>query len=150
MPSLPWATLCTMQVENAVYPTAERLEALLAELTNPTAEPVRMLNLLKFRDQASYPDGRSTTLTGQEAYGLYAVAMRQLVERHGGKVLFSNDIQSVVIGQVENIWELCALVEYPNITTFAMIANLPEFEEISIHRDAGLAGQLLIRLGQPA
>ncbi|MBY0441401.1 MAG: DUF1330 domain-containing protein [Mycobacteriaceae bacterium] len=139
-----------MQVENAVYPTPERLEALRTELTDPATEPVMMLNLLKFRDQASYPDGRSTSLTGQEAYLLYAAGMRQLIEQHGGRILFTNDIASVVIGQVENTWDLCAVVEYPSITAFAKIMNLAASEEISLHRDAGLAGQLLLRLGQPA
>lgn len=138
-----------MQVENAVYPSPESLEALRIELTNPTPGPVLMLNLIKFRDQASYPDGRPTTLTGRQAYLLYAASMGKIVEQHGGRILFTNDIESLVIGQVENTWDLCALVEYPSITAFAMIMNSPEVAGISIHRDAGLAGQLLIRLGQP-
>jgi hypothetical protein len=36
-------------------------------LAGTATEPMVMLNLLKFRDQAAYPHGRPTTLTGREA-----------------------------------------------------------------------------------
>lgn len=53
-----------MDVDNAVYPTRERVEALMADSSR---DPVVMLNLLKFRRRAAYPDGRSTNLTGRQA-----------------------------------------------------------------------------------
>lgn len=135
-----------MKVENAVYPTPERIEALLTELTNASTEPVVMLNLLKFRDQAVYSDGRTTTMSGRDAYAIYATTMRRLVEEHGGKALSVHEIGPLMIGEVDDLWDVCALFEYPDITTFATIVNSPEFNEIGVHRDAGLQGQLLIRL----
>ena len=134
-----------MNIENAVYPTRERVEALLADTS---AEPVVMLNLLKFRDQAAYRDGRPTALTGREAYDLYAERMQRLVEKQGGRFLFAGEIASMVIGDIENLWDTCALVEYPSAATFAKIASSPEVGEIGVHRAAGLEGQLLIRLTQ--
>lgn len=134
-----------MNIENAVYPTRERVEALLADTS---AEPVVMLNLLKFRDQAVYRDGYPTTLTGRAAYDLYAARMQRLVENKGGRFLFAGEIASMVIGEIENLWDTCALVEYPSAATFAKIASSPDFGEIGVHRTAGLEGQLLIRLAQ--
>jgi len=67
-----------MKVENALYPAAEQIEALR---NDPSLKPVVMLNLLKFRTRAQYPDGRKTDLTGAQAYGLYAEAMRKMLEK---------------------------------------------------------------------
>ena len=46
-----------MDVENAVYPTHSRVEALMADTSDG---PVVMLNLLKFRAKAVYADGRAS------------------------------------------------------------------------------------------
>jgi len=132
-----------MKVENAVYPTQDRIAALMA---NPSAEPIVMLNLLKFKDKAAYADGRPTTLSGREAYMLYGVAMQKHVEKNGGKFIFSSPVQQLVIGEVETLWDVCALVEYPSAAAFARIATSPEVAEIGVHRAAGLEGQLLIRV----
>ncbi len=52
-----------MKVENALYPTPEQIEALRKD---PSPKSVVMLNLLKFRAKAQYPDGRETDLTGAQ------------------------------------------------------------------------------------
>lgn len=134
-----------MNVENALYPTRERIMELMGDTS---AEPIVMLNLLKFRAKAEYPDGRKTDLTGRQAYNLYGEAMRKVVEREGGKFLFMADVKSLVIGMVDDMWEIAALVEYPSSAAFARIASSPEVTEIGVHRAAGLEGRLLIRVSQ--
>jgi uncharacterized protein (DUF1330 family) len=134
-----------VDVENAVYPTHSRVEALMADASG---RPVVMLNLLRFRAKAAYPDGRPSDLTGRQAYDLYAAAMQKVVENGGGKVLFGGDMSSLVIGDVEDIWDTCVLVEYPSAAAFAAIVTSPEVTEIGVHRAAGLEGQLLIRVTQ--
>jgi uncharacterized protein (DUF1330 family) len=136
-----------VDVENAVYPTHSRVEALMADTSG---DPVVMLNLLRFRAKAVYPDGRPSDLTGRQAYGLYAAAMQKVVEQGGGRVLFGGDIASLVIGDVEDVWDTCVLVEYPSAAAFAAIVTSPEVAEIGVHRAAGLEGQLLIRVTQTA
>jgi uncharacterized protein (DUF1330 family) len=134
-----------VDVENALYPTRSRVEALMAD---ESGGPVVMLNLLKFRANAVYPDGRPTELTGRQAYDLYAAPMQNVIARGGGKVVFGGDIASLVIGDVEDMWDTCVLVEYPSAAAFAAIATSPEVAEIGVHRAAGLEGQLLIRVNQ--
>ena len=134
-----------MDVENAVYPTHSRVEALMADTSDG---PVVMLNLLKFRAKAVYPDGRPSDLTGRQAYDLYAAPMQKVIEDGGGRVLFGGDIASLVIGEVEDLWDTCVLVEYPSAAAFAAIVTSPEVAEIGVHRAAGLDGQLLIRVTQ--
>jgi uncharacterized protein (DUF1330 family) len=134
-----------VDVENAVYPTHSRVEALMADTSGT---PVAMLNLLRFRAKAVYPDGRDTDLTGRQAYELYATPMQKVIEGGGGRVLFGGGIASLVIGEVEDLWDTCLLVEYPSAAAFATIVTSPEVTEIGVHRAAGLEGQLLIRVNQ--
>ncbi len=44
-----------------------------------------MLNLLKFRAKAVYPDGRPADLTGRQAYDLYGAAMQNVIKRAAGR-----------------------------------------------------------------
>lgn len=134
-----------MDVENHVYPTHSRVEALLAD---DSADRVVMLNLLKFREKAQYADGRASDLSGREAYHLYGTAMQAIVENNGGQVLFGGDIAPVVIGEVGELWDTCVLVEYPSAAAFATLVTSPEVMAASVHRAAGLEGQLLLRLTQ--
>jgi uncharacterized protein (DUF1330 family) len=136
-----------VDVENHVYPTASRVEALMAD---DSGDPVVMVNLLKFRPTAVYPDGRPSDLTGRQAYDLYAGAMQKVIEENGGRLLFGGDVASLVIGEVGDLWDTCVLVEYPSAAAFAAIVTSPEVTEIGVHRAAGLEGQLLIRAKQLA
>ena len=54
-----------MEVQNKVNPSEQQM----AEFMEPGhEEPIYMLNLLKFKEKASYEDNRETTLSGREAY----------------------------------------------------------------------------------
>jgi uncharacterized protein (DUF1330 family) len=134
-----------MNVENALYPTQDRIKGLMSDVSD---KPIVMLNLLKFREKAQYPDGRKSDLTGREAYLLYGMPMQKLVEAQGGRFLFMGQVQSLAIGIVEDMWDVVALMEYPSSAAFARIATSPEVAEIGVHRAAGLEGQLLIRVTQ--
>ncbi len=134
-----------MDVVNHVYPTQSCVETLLSD---DSADRVVMLNLLKFREKAEYGDGRVSELSGREAYHVYGAAMQSIVEHNGGRVLFGGDISSVVIGEVGELWDTCVLVEYPSAAAFATLVTSPEVMEASVHRAAGLEGQLLLRVAQ--
>lgn len=130
-----------MRVVNQVYPAFEQLMPLAQD---PTPGPIAMVNLLKFRDRAQYQDGRPDDISGREAYMRYAAEMGPLVEAAGGRILFSGDVKQLVIGEVEELWDAVGIVEYPSRAEFQRIATSPEVQAIGVHREAGLAGQLLI------
>jgi uncharacterized protein (DUF1330 family) len=130
-----------MKVENAVYPTSDGLQALA---NNSSPAKIAMLNLLKFRKKALYKDGRADDITGREAYLRYANAMTKIVEREGGRILFTGRITGLIIGEVGDLWDVAAIMEYPSRAAFQRIVTLPEVQEIGVHREAGLEGQLLI------
>ncbi len=134
-----------MKVENAVYPKREQVEALLNLGGNA---PITMLNLLKFKDEASYAEPDAPRISGRKAYMRYANAMRAIVEKAGGRFIFSSTIDALVVGEVDELWDMAAIVEYPSRAAFAEITRSPEVLAIGVHRQAGLAGQLLIQCTQ--
>ena len=71
--------------------------------------------------------------------------MKAIVEREGGRFVFGGEVQGLVIGEVEELWDVVGLMEYPSREAFMRIVTLPEVQEITVHREAGLAGQLLIQ-----
>ena len=73
-----------------------------------------------------------------------AVEMQPIVEAAGGRILFFGEVKGLVIGEVEDLWDAVGIVEYPSRAAFHRIATSPEVQAIGVHREAGLAGQLLI------
>jgi uncharacterized protein (DUF1330 family) len=122
----------------SVYPQAEALQGLF-ESTDDA--PVVMLNLLKFKDEASSP---CEGATGEEAYARYAASMGGIVEGAGGRFLWMGKVDRQVIGSSDVAFDAVALVEYPSRQAFAAIATDPRVLEIGVFREAGLEGQWLI------
>ena len=62
-----------------------------------------MVNLLKFKDKASYEDGRETELTGAEAYAIYSRGVMKTLAKVGGKLVFSGEVSRLMLGEVEEL-----------------------------------------------
>lgn len=107
--------------------------------------PIAMVNLLKFRARADYPDG-DRGLSGVEAYLLYGREVMKLVSAHGGRFVFGGRITGMLVGEVEEQWDSFALVQYPSNAAFSAMTVSEEYQRIVHHRTAGLAGQLDIRV----
>ena len=136
-----------MEVHNAVTPTAEQIEGFLAP---DAAGPIFMVNLLKFKERAEYEDGRETPLSGREAYALYATEVAKVITEVGGKLIFGANVERLMLGEVEELWDQVAIAMYPSRAAMFEMIQLPEYAAISVHRTAGLAGQLNIETVAPA
>ena len=133
-----------MKVENQVNPSVERIQHFFGPDAPQT--PFVMVNLLKFKEKAEYADGRATELSGAEAYAIYGEAVRKLIAGLGGRAIYGGAVTGLMVGEVEELWDVVALVEYPSTDAFRKMVQSPEYQEIHVHRDAGLAGQLNIRV----
>ena len=133
-----------MEVKNSVIPNAEQI----AGFQQPGPEPIYIVNLLKFKEKAVYPDGRETTLTGREAYDIYGAAVSELLKEFGGEAVFAADVERLMLGEVEELWDEVAIAMYPSRDAMLQMMISPKMQEISIHRTAGLAGQLNIETGR--
>ena len=132
----------SMDVTNEVMPTSRER---ITEMMEPGPEgPIYMVNLLKFRDHAEYEDGRVTDLSGRDAYQLYGKEVSKLIGDYGGEVTFAADVTFLALGQVEELWDEIAIAMYPNRAALFEMSSSPRWQEIAVHRAAGLAGQLNI------
>jgi uncharacterized protein (DUF1330 family) len=101
--------------------------------------------LVEFKEKAQYADGSDAHLSGQEAYMRYGVAMRAQVEAMGGKMGYVCLISGPMIWEVEDLWDVGALAQYPTPSAMRAMMMSSAYQDISKHRDAGLAGQLNIK-----
>lgn len=125
----------------ATQPSTQQFQAFMARKPDG---PITMLNLLKFKAQAEYADGRETDLTGAQAYGLYGAAVAKIIHGLGGRIVFGGQANALVIGDGELAWDQVAIVEYPSFEAFAGMTASDEYQAIHVHRDAGLEHQQLI------
>lgn len=131
-----------MNVVNQVMPSPEQAMAFFGGTEDG---PFVMVNLLKFKAKAEYEDGSEPDLSGAEAYARYGEAVSKLVEGLGGKIRFSGEVTGLLLGEVDELWDMVALAEYPSLAAFREMAMSPAMHAIEHHRKAGLAGQLNIR-----
>ena len=130
-----------MKVENKVMPNKKQMEEFLEEGHDG---PIFMVNLLKFKEKAEYPDKRETDLTGREAYAIYGKEVVEHLEKVGGKPIFGSDVTRLMLGEVEELWDQVAIAMYPNRKAMLKMISDPDYIESAQHRVAGLAGQLNI------
>lgn len=131
-----------MKVVNQVVPSAEQMTEFFGSGDDG---PFVMINLLKFKSKAQYADGRETDLSGAQAYAIYGAAVQKCIADVGATAGFSGAVTGLLLGEVEENWDMVALVEYPSLEAFRSMMMSPEYQKIAVHRSAGLAGQLNIR-----
>jgi uncharacterized protein (DUF1330 family) len=131
-----------MQVTNAVFPSMEQATAFFG---SPENGPFVMVNLLKFKEKAEYPDGSDADLSGGEAYARYGKAVQACLVSVGGRQVYAGPVTGLMLGEVEELWDMVALAEYPSLAAMQAMISSPEYQAIEHHRKAGLAGQLNIR-----
>ena len=130
-----------MEVINKVVPNSEQMEG----FTKPGPEgPIYMVNLLKFKEKAVYEDGRQTELSGQEAYALYAEGVSKLLEDVGGKIEFNGQVERLMLGEVEELWDSVAIAMFPSRAAMLELMTTNGLRENSALSAAGLEGQLNI------
>ncbi|MBA85254.1 DUF1330 domain-containing protein [Thalassobius sp. S69A] len=111
---------------------------------NDRPGPIHMLNLIRLRAQAEYPDGRQAT--GAQAYADYGKGSQKVLERLGGRIVWRGAMEQMVIGPQEIEWDLCFIAQYPSAETFAAMIRDPDYRAAMVHRQAGVADSRLIRM----
>ena len=108
--------------------------------------PFLAVNLIKFKEKAEYADGRETDLTGREAYAIYSDEVLGHLAKVGAKPIFGGEVNRLILGEVEELWDIVAVVRYPSRKAMFKMATSDEYIESEKHRTAGLAGQLNIEV----
>jgi len=128
-----------------IDPTKETFAAFRA---NERAGPIHMLNLVRLRERAAYPDGRSAT--GAEAYAAYGRESGPVFSRLGGSIVWRGQFELMLIGPPDERWDLCFIAQYPSVAAFVAMIRDPVYREAVKHRQAAVEDSRLIRLAPGA
>ncbi|HEY0105591.1 MAG TPA: DUF1330 domain-containing protein [Rhizomicrobium sp.] len=115
----------------------------------PRDEPIHMLNLVRLRDVAAYPQGHpdhGKGLSGLDAYRAYGRTSAAVFKRVGGRQLWVGRPDAVVTGPADETWDLAFIAEYPSAAAFLEMVTDSGYREHVKHRQAAVLDSRLIRL----
>ena len=121
-------------------PTPNQMETLLQRDQNI---PVVMLNYMKFRDVAVYPDDfkGKRYKTGREAYQKYGQR-----DSHNNQVDIFGNYKSTIVGEDEPNWANYVFVRYPSVKDFIGMIATKGYQDSSTQRSAGLENTILLSI----
>ena len=115
----------------------------------PRDTPIQMLNLVRLKPLADYPEGHPNHgkgLSGLEAYRAYGRESAEVFARVGGRQIWAGRPETVVTGPEDERWDLAFIAEYPGAAAFLAMVTDPGYREVVKHRTAGVEDSRLIRL----
>lgn len=84
----------------------------------PIDQPLKMLNLLKFKDQVE-----GTDKSGAEVYKEYMIAANPFFEKTNAKIVFMGNPQFTLIGPAALRWDKVLIVEYATRQDFVSMVT---------------------------
>lgn len=113
--------------------------------------PILMLNMIRFRETASYPvdhPNANSSMTGADAYKAYGEHSGPVFARVGGEIVWRGSFEGIVIGPSEEYWDTVFIARYPNAHAFLEMVKDADYSQAVVHRQAAVATSRLIRFGE--
>lgn len=124
------------------YGTVDTAYAAQLATTPPGDDgPVWMVNLMRYREQAEYADGRATTISGMEADDLYTPL--ESLAAVGAEPVFFATVDAQLLGDTPK-WDRVGVVKYPSRRAFIEMQSRDDFRQAHEHKDAGMAETIVI------
>ncbi|MEE4200441.1 DUF1330 domain-containing protein [Erythrobacter sp.] len=114
----------------------------------PRDQPIHMLNLLRYRDDAQYPDGHEhhgKGWSGRRAYEEYGKTSGPIFRRVGGAIVWRGAFQTMVTGPEAENWDDGFVAQYPNAGAFFEMIKEPDYQKAVVNRTAALIDSRLMR-----
>ncbi len=114
----------------------------------PRDTKIHMLNLVRFKDKATYPADHplaAADLSGAEAYANYGADSGPVFQRVGGSIVWRGSMEAMLIGPDSEKWDAMFVAEYPNSGAFMEMLTDPVYRQAVIHRQAAVETSRLIR-----
>ena len=114
----------------------------------PRDEPIHMLNLLEYREQAEYPQSHEHAgkgWSGRRAYEEYGKTSGPIFRRVGGTIVWRGSFQTMVTGPDAKRWHDGFIAQYPNAGAFFEMIKDPEYQQAVVNRTAALVDSRLMR-----
>ena len=107
-----------------------------------------MLNLIRFKEKAAYPEGHELAekgMSGAEAYAEYMRTIRPVLARANGKIVWKGGFEAVVTGPGEWPWNETFVMSYPDSASFLGMIKDPDYAPVVVHRQAAVEDSRLVR-----
>ena len=133
-------------IGGSIDPTRAQFDAFKAL---PRDAPIQMLNLIRLRETADYPEGHprhGQGDTGLDAYRAYGRETAPIFGRLGGRQVWAGRPDAVVTGPSNERWDLAFIAEYPNAAAVLAMVTDADYREAVKHRQAAVADSRLIRM----
>ena len=114
----------------------------------PRDTPIHMLNLLRYRETAEYPEGHEHAgkgWSGRRAYQEYGRASGPIFQRVGGSIVWRGAFQTMVTGPTDKQWHDGFIAQYPDAGAFFEMIKDPDYQLAVVNRTAALVDSRLIR-----
>lgn len=114
----------------------------------PRDQPIHMLNLLRYREEARYPAGHPHAdkgWSGRRAYEEYGRTSGPIFRRLGGTIVWRGQFQLIVTGPAAMRWDDGFIAEYPGSAAFLAMITDPAYQQAVVNRTAALADSRLVR-----
>lgn len=116
-------------------PDLQKVEAFQASF--PENQPILMINLLRFKEQAEYEE-EDISATGKQAYETYIQGVKHCLKKIGASIFWVGDVKSVFIAPPDEDWDLALLVRYPSFESLASMSQSEDYLKLVKHRTAAL------------
>ena len=136
--------------DSYLHPGPDNMAAFMAL---PDDTSINMVNFLRYRELADYPDGHEHAgkgWSGRRAYEEYGRAIAVPFTRVGAKVIWRGAFQATTIGAADEVWDDLLVVEYPSAKAFLQMISDPEYQAGAVNRTAALADSRLFRTSPAA
>ncbi|MDB2594847.1 DUF1330 domain-containing protein [Pseudomonadales bacterium] len=125
-------------------PSEAQLAALETMAQGGDDGPFTMVNIIKYKDQAIYPEGYDgPACTGREAYAQYTNTVGPLIYALGGSVAFQQDRELLFVGDATADADEVIIVNYPSRKAYLNMFYSPAYQGVIVHRMAGLVSRVL-------
>lgn len=114
----------------------------------PRDAPIHMLNLLRYRDLADYPEGHEHAgkgWTGQRAYEEYGATSAPVLARVGGSIVWRGRFETMLTGPGGERWDDGFIAHYPHAGAFLEMVTDPDYQIAVVNRTAALIDSRLVR-----
>ena len=134
-----------MTEEHFVDPTREAFDAFKAL---PRDTPINMLNLIRYREHAEYPNGHEHAgkgWSGKRAYEEYGTTSGAIFTRVGGSIIWRGKLEAVLTGPTSEHWDAAFIAAYPNSGAFFEMITDPDYQIAVVNRQAAVLTSRLVR-----
>lgn len=115
----------------------------------PRDTPIHLLNMIRYSDEAAYPEGHACAAlgwTGEQAFAEYFARVVPFIERLGGGLVWNQPFECMMTGPATFEWDRVFVMGFPDAAAFMALVKDPEYRAaVVVHRSAAVLDSRLVR-----